>query len=337
MSKCVKCGNEILTGDIHWEMGLCNNCYNELYKDHKTHISLDKMWLKLAQDFRDENEKLQDKISDLEAKLAECKKQIKDAREAGNMAVDSWCKNRRKYEAQIAEMQNKSFILYSMLYETLEKQGCDNVASQIDQMTGWTYDKEADWLKGNRNYDQLKQQLAEKEEQLKEELIEKKGLERALSACNRQNDEFADMIKKLVKDKEELKQQLAEKEKSLSIKSVVRTLMKDNNLNCTFRDKTNAQIQQCGDVYNSNYGYFNFEDDYDESLNNKNDNRFDITSIDLTNQDKISFAVEQLEHTKKRIYNLRYYENKCLNKKDCIEDCLEELDHQIEEIKKEMK
>ena len=105
-------------------------------------------------------------------------------------------------------------------------------------------------------------------------------------------------IKSLHKQIAELKQQLAEKEKSLSIKSVVRTLMKDNNLNCTFRDKTNAQIQQCGDVYNSNYGYFNFEDDYDESLNNKNDNRFDITSIDLTNQDKISFCIEQLEKVK---------------------------------------
>ena len=74
MSKCVKCGHEILTGDIHWEMGLCNNCYNELYEDHKTHISLDKMWLKLAQDFRDENEKLQDKVADLEAKLDESEK-----------------------------------------------------------------------------------------------------------------------------------------------------------------------------------------------------------------------------------------------------------------------
>lgn len=97
------------------------------------------------------------KIKDLEDKLADSEKQIKGAREAANMAVDSWCKNRRKYEAQIAEMQNKSFILYSMLYETLEKQGYDNVASQIDQMTGWTYDKEVNWLKGNRNYDQLKQ------------------------------------------------------------------------------------------------------------------------------------------------------------------------------------
>ena len=102
-------------------------------------------------------QEIKNQLADLEAKLAESEKQIKDAREAGNMAVDSWCKNRRKYEAQIAEMQNKSFILYSMLYETLEKQGCENVSSQIDQMTGWTYDKEADWLKGNRNYDQLKQ------------------------------------------------------------------------------------------------------------------------------------------------------------------------------------
>lgn len=61
------------------------------------------------------------KIKDLEDKLADSEKQIKDAREAGNMSVDSWCKNRRKYEAQIAEMQNKSFILYLMLCKTLEK------------------------------------------------------------------------------------------------------------------------------------------------------------------------------------------------------------------------
>lgn len=47
------------------------------------------------------------KIKDLEDKLADSEKQIKDAREAGNMAVDSWCKNRRKYEAQIAELQKQ--------------------------------------------------------------------------------------------------------------------------------------------------------------------------------------------------------------------------------------
>lgn len=74
MSKCSKCGNELLTGDTHWELGWCNNCYNELYKDDKTYISLDKIRLNIAQQFRDENEKLQDKVADLEAKLAECEK-----------------------------------------------------------------------------------------------------------------------------------------------------------------------------------------------------------------------------------------------------------------------
>ena len=29
MSKCVLCGRELLTGDIHWEQGLCNECYNK--------------------------------------------------------------------------------------------------------------------------------------------------------------------------------------------------------------------------------------------------------------------------------------------------------------------
>lgn len=67
------------------------------------------------------------------------------------------------------------------------------------------------------NYNELKQQLEEKGEQLKEELIEKKGLERALSVCNRQNDEFADMIKKLVNEKERLKQQFAIIEKALEL------------------------------------------------------------------------------------------------------------------------
>lgn len=55
------------------------------------------------------------------------------------------------------------------------------------------------------------------------------------------------------------------------------------------------------------------------------------------NQDKISFCIYQLELARRRIDHLRYNKNKCLNKKDCIEDCLEEIDNQIEELKKEMK
>lgn len=102
MSKCWYCNNELTTGDSPKHFGICNKCYDEMFKSSDTIIR-----------------SFTNKIADLEAKLAES------------------------------------------------------------------------------------------EEQLKEELVEKKGLERALSACNRQNDEFAEMIKKLVREKQELKEQLA--------------------------------------------------------------------------------------------------------------------------------
>ena len=80
--------------------------------------------------------------------------------------------------------------------------------------------KEHEIILGFQEYEKkiadLEAKLAESEEQLKEELVEKKGLEIALSACNRQNDEFAVMIKKLISEKEELKQQLADTEESFS-------------------------------------------------------------------------------------------------------------------------
>ena len=117
MSKCVKCGNEILTGDIHWEMGLCNNCYNELYKDHKTHISLDKMWLKLAQDFRDENEKLQDKVADLEAKLAESEKK---AYSRGHSQRD--IANEIKLNALREDVANKEKRIVELKQQLAEKE-----------------------------------------------------------------------------------------------------------------------------------------------------------------------------------------------------------------------
>ena len=204
MSKCWYCNNELTTGDNPKHFGICNKCYDEMFKSGDTIIR-----------------SFINKISDLEAKLAESEK------------------SKESYRLQNEQHHLQLLQFYSRL--GVEAFGADIHEKALETLMI------------------MKEQLAEKEKE-------------------------------------------KEKEKSLSIKSVVRTLMKDNNLNCTFRDKTNAQIQQCGDVYNSNYGYFNFEDDYDESLNNKNDNRFDITSIDLTDQDKISFAVEQLGKVKENAW-----------------------------------
>lgn len=46
MSKCVICGNELLTGDIHWEQGMCNQCYNiKRYPDPYFELKIDKRLL----------------------------------------------------------------------------------------------------------------------------------------------------------------------------------------------------------------------------------------------------------------------------------------------------
>lgn len=46
MSKCVICGNELLTGDIHWEQGMCNQCYNiNRYPDPYFELKTDKRLL----------------------------------------------------------------------------------------------------------------------------------------------------------------------------------------------------------------------------------------------------------------------------------------------------
>lgn len=138
MSKCVKCGNEILTGDIHWEMGLCNNCYNELYKDHKTHISLDKMWLKLAQDFRDENEKLQDKVADLEAKLAEKEKQLENAQNLKAIEVAD------ELSLKLSKIHNQDKISFAVEQLEKVKGWCENhkFSDEYDYVIAYEPDEE---------------------------------------------------------------------------------------------------------------------------------------------------------------------------------------------------
>ena len=159
------------------------------------------------------------------------------------------------------------------------------------------------YSKLNKRYQEIKNQLAdleaklaESEEQLKEELVEKKCLERALSACNRQNDEFAEMIKKLVSEKEKLKQQLAEKDKEIE-----------------YYKKQAKKLNNEAQKY--------FEDAY---------------CNDSIYQDKISFALEQLEQIRKE-FEIKFkgykWEDKMLVGKFC-NITNEIIDNQINELKK---
>ena len=211
MSKCVKCGNEILTGDIHWEMGLCNNRYNELYKDHKTHISLDKMWLELAQSFRDENEKLQEKITDLEAKLAEKEKEnktLKDIRTLERVVPRNAQLNKlSNRDCYLKGFENAISETIRTFEETYGKEKCklieerDKYLMDIVKVGGYEYQIE-----------ELKQQLEEKEKEKEYQSFKKIADENVNYLKNRileetknyNQDKISFAIEQLEKVKEEM-------------------------------------------------------------------------------------------------------------------------------------
>lgn len=64
MSKCWYCNNELTSGDSPKHFGICNKCYDEMFKSSDTIIS-----------------SFTNKISDLEAKLAESEKRYEDRKQ----------------------------------------------------------------------------------------------------------------------------------------------------------------------------------------------------------------------------------------------------------------
>lgn len=67
-------------------------------------------------------------------------------------------------EQKLADMLEQNLTLYSMLYETLEKQGCENVASTIEQMTNLKLEEQSNWYKGNKTSEELNTRLVEEME-----------------------------------------------------------------------------------------------------------------------------------------------------------------------------
>lgn len=73
----------------------------------------------------------------------------------------------KQLKQQVEEKDNNCLILYSLLYSTLENQGCEDVASAIEQMTGLLLDKQSEQFKDSRNCYQLLKSLAQKEDNWK--------------------------------------------------------------------------------------------------------------------------------------------------------------------------
>lgn len=120
MSKCGICGNEILTGDIHWAIGICNNCYNKLYKsDERKYLDmLHKETGELLVNSLAEKDR---QIAELQKQLEEKEKELKEIR-VENYTIKSYrdflnnqCKN------LIKENKKLNRQLKSQPSEILEK------------------------------------------------------------------------------------------------------------------------------------------------------------------------------------------------------------------------
>lgn len=167
-----------------------------------------------------------------------------------------------------------------------------------------------------------KMQLAESEEQLKEELEEKNGVRRALRACHHQNDEFADMIKKLVSEKEELKQQLFESGlktlEEIKLSEQRKKMLEDLSTKNWELEQQLAEKEKEIALLNAMISTL---PEHDKELEEE------------YTQDKISFAVEKLKETKiyvdtQHFMNARY---KC--EKKVYADIWNFIDNQIKQLK----
>lgn len=226
MSKCWYCNNELTSGDNPKHFGICNKCYDEMFKSSDTIIR-----------------SFTNKIADLEAKLEESEKRI------------------QAYE-EIVEQKDKEIIFAKRDKICIVKQLNDPKAYVLLE-----------------DYKELKQQLAEKENQCSE--------------CKHLNKKIELNIKnKLMTENCELQKQLTKKEKEIE-----------------YYKKQAKKFNNEAQKY--------YEDAYCNNFHN---------------QDKISFAVEQLEKVKGLIANHTQELWTCEN--DDIDVVLyEEINNQINELK----
>lgn len=133
-----------------------NEQYNDLCKEINVHSSARERFVK--------------KVEELQQQLTEKQSKIQ---ELNDMYEDLLCAKVNEHELKQAKedvkmLDERRLCLFSLLYETLEKQGCENITSTIEQMTNLHLNKCSHWYKNNRVCDELKQQLAEKEKKIQE-------------------------------------------------------------------------------------------------------------------------------------------------------------------------
>ena len=102
MSKCGICGNELLTGDLHWTIGICNNCYNKLYKsDEQKYVDML---------HKETGELLVNSLAEKDKQIAELQKQLEETKQTGSYQVMLMCQKENILLKQQLKSQPKEII-----------------------------------------------------------------------------------------------------------------------------------------------------------------------------------------------------------------------------------
>lgn len=124
MSKCLICGNELVTGDIHWEQGMCNVCWNKTFNKDIEVVGFDLIDI------------YKDKILILEQQLAEKDRKIKRLKyqlayyqaQVSQEEIERFNNNMLAQTRPYEELEGKSLYEISQIYQNqIRKQVCDEI------------------------------------------------------------------------------------------------------------------------------------------------------------------------------------------------------------------
>lgn len=114
MSKCIICGRELLTGDVHWEIGQCNECYDIGHKraDPYFEIQCDTRLLRKREEY----------IKSLEQQLAEKDKEIEILKDKNNRLGQTMLEDTRELENLKTEFQYRYKIISHQICKKIRKE-----------------------------------------------------------------------------------------------------------------------------------------------------------------------------------------------------------------------
>lgn len=123
MSKCLICGNELVTGDIHWEQGMCNMCWNKTFNKDMEVAEVDLIDI------------YKDKILILEQRLAKKDKEI--------LMLKCIIKKEHPEIERITDTNNELTIILDKIVSSdikqIRKQVCDEIRKSINKEDFWLY------------------------------------------------------------------------------------------------------------------------------------------------------------------------------------------------------